>query len=35
VQTVGDCFVTIGGHWTMHAGQWVVLRRKLKRPVQF
>ena len=35
VQTVGDCFVTIGSHWTMHTGQWVVLRRKLKRPVQF
>ena len=35
VQTVGDCFVTVGGHWTMHTGQWVVLRRKLGRPVMF
>jgi DinB superfamily len=35
VQTVGDCFVTVGGHWTMHTGQWVVLRRKLCREVQF
>jgi hypothetical protein len=35
VQTVGDCFVTVGGHWTMHAGQWVVLRRKLGRARMF
>jgi hypothetical protein len=35
VKTAGDCFVTVGGHWMMHAGQWVVLRRKLGRPVQF
>jgi len=32
---VGDCFLTVGGHWTMHSGQWVVLRRKLGRPRQF
>jgi hypothetical protein len=35
VQTVGDCFVTIGSHWTMHTGQWVVSRRKLCREVMF
>lgn len=35
VKTVGDCFITVGGHWTMHSGQWVVLRRKLGRPRQF
>lgn len=35
VQTVGYCFVTIGSHWTMHTGQWVVLRRKLCREVMF
>jgi hypothetical protein len=35
VQTVGDCFITVGSHWTMHAGQWVVLRRKLGRERQF
>ncbi len=35
VKTAGDCFVTIGQHWTTHAGQWVVVRRKLGRPVMF
>jgi hypothetical protein len=32
VKTVGDSFVTVGSHWAMHTGQWVVLRRKLGRP---
>ena len=32
VTRAGDCFVTVGTHWIMHAGQWVVLRRKLGRP---
>jgi hypothetical protein len=35
VKRVGDCFVVIGPHWVGHAGQWVVLRRKLGRPRQF
>ena len=35
VKTVGDCFATIGPHWSTHAGQWVVVRRKLGRPVMF
>ncbi len=35
VKRVGDCFLTVGSHWTMHTGQWVVLRRKLGRPRQF
>ncbi len=35
VKCAGDCFVTAGGHWIMHSGQWVVLRRKLGRPRQF
>jgi hypothetical protein len=35
VKRVGDCFVTVGSHWIMHAGQWVVLRRKLGRPRMF
>lgn len=35
VKRVGDCFLTVGGHWTMHSGQWAVLRRKLGRPRQF
>jgi hypothetical protein len=35
VNCVGDCFATIGPHWTLHAGQWVVLRRKLGRPRMF
>jgi len=35
VKQVGDCFLTVGGHWGMHSGQWVALRRKLGRPRQF
>jgi hypothetical protein len=35
IKTAGDCFVLIGPHWASHAGQWVVLRRKLGRPVMF
>ena len=35
VKTTGDAFVTIGNHWVLHAGQWVVLRRKLRREVMF
>jgi hypothetical protein len=35
VKRVGDSFVTIGNHWSSHAGQWVVLRRKLGRPRMF
>jgi hypothetical protein len=35
VQTVGDCLGTVGSHWMMHSGQWVVLRRKLGRDVMF
>lgn len=35
VKCVGDCFITIGNHWTLHAGQWVVLRRKLGRQRMF
>lgn len=35
IKTAGECFVLIGPHWASHAGQWVVLRRKLGRPVMF
>jgi hypothetical protein len=35
VKCSGDCFVTVGDHWLMHSGQWVVLRRKLGRERQF
>ena len=35
VKTAGDCFATIGPHWTLHAGQWVVIRRALGRPRMF
>ncbi len=35
VKRVGDAFVTIGGHWSSHTGQWVVTRRKLGRPRMF
>jgi hypothetical protein len=35
VKCAGDCFLTVGTHWIMHTGQWVVLRRKLGRPRMF
>jgi len=35
VKRAGDAFVTIGTHWIMHSGQWVVLRRKLGRARKF
>src|SRR5262245_8507828 len=35
LKAAGDCFTLIGPHWASHAGQWVVLRRKLGRPVMF
>ena len=35
VKKAGDAFTTIGGHWILHAGQWVVLRRKLGRERMF
>jgi hypothetical protein len=35
VKCAGDCFATIGPHWSLHAGQWVVLRRKLGRQRMF
>jgi hypothetical protein len=35
VKCAADAFITVGGHWALHAGQWAVLRRKLGRPVQF
>jgi hypothetical protein len=33
--TVGVVLALLGTHWLMHAGQFVVLRRKLGRPVMF
>jgi hypothetical protein len=35
VKRAGDCFTTIANHWTLHAGQWVILRRKLCRERMF
>ena len=35
VKKAGDAFITIGSHWVLHAGQWVVLRRKLGRERMF
>jgi hypothetical protein len=35
VKRGGDCFTTAGGHWILHAGQWVVLRRHLGRDRKF
>ncbi|MFN0195606.1 MAG: DinB family protein [Planctomycetaceae bacterium] len=34
-KTVGEVFAMQGMHWTMHTGQWAVLRRKLGRPPLF
>ncbi len=33
--TVGSLFSIQGGHWMMHAGQWVVVRRQLGRKPLF
>lgn len=30
--TVGAAFGLVGLHWTMHSGQWAVIRRQLGRP---
>ncbi|MEX2317731.1 MAG: DinB family protein [Pirellulales bacterium] len=35
VKRIGEAFVLIGPHWSSHAGQWVVVRRKLGRPRMF
>lgn len=35
VKTVGECLLLVATHWIMHTGQWVVVRRKLGRPVMF
>lgn len=34
-RSVGDVLSLIGTHWTMHAGQWAVIRRKLGKPPIF
>jgi hypothetical protein len=34
-QNVGAIFSLHGGHWLMHAGQWVIVRRALGRPALF
>jgi len=34
-KNVGDCFSLQGSHYTMHAGQWAVIRRKLGRAPLF
>ena len=34
-RSVGDLLSLIGTHWTMHTGQWAVIRRKLGRPPIF
>jgi len=31
-RTVGDMMALQGIHWTMHSGQWVVIRRQLGKP---
>ncbi len=33
--TVAAVLAALGGHWLMHAGQFVVVRRKLGKPVLF
>ncbi len=35
VRSIGDLFSLQGTHWTMHAGQWAVIRRKLGRKPLF
>lgn len=35
VKNAGGCFTAIGVHWLSHAGQWVIVRRKLGRPPLF
>jgi hypothetical protein len=35
VPTVGHVIHVIGSHWTMHVGQFQVIRRKLGKPVLF
>jgi DinB superfamily len=35
IKSVLDCFATIGPHWSLHAGQWVIIRRKLGRARMF
>ena len=34
-KTIGDVWILMGGHYSMHAGQWAVIRRKLGRPPLF
>lgn len=34
-RSIGDILSLIGTHWTMHTGQWAVIRRKLGRPPLF
>ncbi len=31
--TVASIYTMIGGHWLMHCGQWVIVRRQLSKPV--
>lgn len=33
--TVGAMISMQGSHWLMHAGQWVIVRRELGKPVLF
>lgn len=33
--TVGSLFSLLGGHWMMHAGQWVIVRRELGHAAMF
>jgi uncharacterized damage-inducible protein DinB len=35
IKTAGELFLFLGPHWTMHAGQWAVIRRVLGRPPLF
>jgi len=35
LKSVGDVFSLVGTHFTMHSGQWVVIRRHLGRPPLF
>jgi hypothetical protein len=35
LKTVGEVFLFIGTHWTMHAGQWAIIRRNCGKPPLF
>ena len=35
LKNVGELLLFLGPHWTMHAGQWAIIRRSIGRPALF